>query len=50
MSTAPDNLFMMNEDYKKLSNEAAAAFHTIAERLFTSPKELGWISAWQLHS
>ncbi len=29
MSAAPDNLFMVNEDCKKLSDEAAAAFHTI---------------------
>jgi hypothetical protein len=28
-STAPDNLFVVNEDCKKLSDEAAAAFHTI---------------------
>jgi hypothetical protein len=28
-SAAPENLFMVNEDCKKLSNEAAAAFHTI---------------------
>ena len=29
MSAAPDNLFVVNEDCKKLSDEAAAAFHTI---------------------
>jgi hypothetical protein len=28
-SATPDNLFMVNEDCKKLSVEAAAAFHTI---------------------
>jgi hypothetical protein len=28
-SAAPDNLFAVNEDCNKLSNEAAAAFHTI---------------------
>jgi hypothetical protein len=28
-SAAPDNLFVVNEDCVKLSNEAAAAFHTI---------------------
>jgi hypothetical protein len=28
-SAAPDNLFVVNEDCKNLSNEAAAAFHTI---------------------
>jgi hypothetical protein len=28
-SAAPDNLFVVNEDCKKLSDEAAAAFHTI---------------------
>jgi hypothetical protein len=32
MSTAPDNLFRVNEDCKKLSNEAAAAFHTIVAK------------------
>jgi hypothetical protein len=31
-STAPDNLFTVNEDCKKLSNEAAAAFHTIVTK------------------
>jgi hypothetical protein len=29
MSAAPDNFFVVNEDCKKLSDEAAAAFHTI---------------------
>jgi hypothetical protein len=29
MSTAPDNLFVVNVDCTKLSDEAAAAFHTI---------------------
>jgi hypothetical protein len=28
-SAAPDNLFVVNEDCEKLSDEAAAAFHTI---------------------
>jgi hypothetical protein len=32
MSAAPDNLFVANEDCKKLSNEAAAAFHTIVAK------------------
>ncbi len=32
-STAPDNLFVVNEDYKKLSSEAAAAFHTIVAKV-----------------
>jgi hypothetical protein len=31
-SAAPDNLFVVNEDCKKLSNEAAAAFHTIVAK------------------
>jgi hypothetical protein len=31
-STAPDNLFVVNEDYKKPSNVAAAAFHTIVAK------------------
>jgi hypothetical protein len=29
---APDNLFVVNEDCKKLSDEAAAAFHTIVAK------------------
>jgi hypothetical protein len=32
MSAAPDNLFMVNEDCKKLSNEAAATFHAIGAK------------------
>jgi hypothetical protein len=32
MSAAPDNLFIVNEDCKKLSNEEAAAFHTIVAK------------------
>ncbi len=32
-SAAPDNLFVVNEDCKKLSNEAAAAFHTIVAKV-----------------
>jgi hypothetical protein len=32
MSAAPDNLFVVNEDSKKLSDEAAAAFHTIVAK------------------
>jgi hypothetical protein len=31
-STAPDNLFVVNEDCKKLSDEAAAAFNTIVAK------------------
>jgi hypothetical protein len=31
-STAPGNLFMVNEDCKKLSDEAAAALHTIVAK------------------
>ncbi len=31
-SAAPDNLFMVNEDCKKLSNEAAAAVLTIVAK------------------
>jgi hypothetical protein len=31
-STAPDNLFVVNEDCKKLSNEAVTAFHTIVAK------------------
>jgi hypothetical protein len=32
MRAAPDNLFVVNEDCKKLSDEAAAAFHTIVAK------------------
>ncbi len=32
MSAAPDNLFVVNENCKKQSNEAAAAFHTIVAK------------------
>jgi hypothetical protein len=32
MSAAPDNLFVVIEDCKKLSDEAAAAFHTIVAK------------------
>jgi hypothetical protein len=36
MSAAPDNLFVVNEEGKKLSDEAAAAIHTImAKVLYT---------------
>jgi hypothetical protein len=33
MSAVPDNRFVVNEDCKKLSNEAAAAFHTIMAKV-----------------
>jgi hypothetical protein len=45
-SAAPDSLFVVNEDCKKLSNEAAAAFHTIVAKALSSPRELVRISAW----
>jgi hypothetical protein len=39
MSSAPDNLFMVNEDCEKLSNEAAAAFHTlVAKALYVTKR------------
>jgi hypothetical protein len=39
MSAAPDNLFLVYEDCKKLSNEAAAAFHTIlAKSLYVTKR------------
>ena len=39
MSAAPDNPFVVNEDCKKLSNEAAAAFHTImAKALYVTKR------------
>ncbi len=31
-SAAPDNFFVVNEDCKKLSDEATAAFHTIVAK------------------
>ncbi len=39
MSVAPDNLFMVNEDCEKLSNEAAAAFHTTVAKALECHKE-----------
>jgi hypothetical protein len=41
MSAAPDNLFMVNENYKKLSNEAAAAFYTIVAKALYITKRAG---------
>jgi hypothetical protein len=41
-SAAPDNLFMVNEDCKKLSNEAAAAFHTIVAKALYVTKRARW--------
>ena len=32
-TAAPDNLFTVNEDCKKLSIEAAASFHTVVAKL-----------------
>ncbi len=32
-SAGPDNLFVVNEDCKKLSNETAAAFHIIMAKV-----------------
>jgi hypothetical protein len=38
-SAAPDNLFVVNEDCEKLSNKAAAAFHTImAKALYVTKR------------
>ncbi len=37
-SAAPDNLFVVNEDCNKLSDEAAAAFHTIVEKALYATK------------
>jgi hypothetical protein len=39
MSTTPDNLFVVNEDCKKLSNEAAAGFHIILAKALYVTKE-----------
>jgi hypothetical protein len=39
MSAAPDNLYVVSKDCKKLSNEAAAAFHTImAKALYVTKR------------
>ncbi len=38
MDAAPDNLFVVNEDCKKLSNEAAAAFNTIVAKTLNVTK------------
>jgi hypothetical protein len=50
MSAASDNLFVENEDCEKLSDEAAAAFHTIVAKALFYTKRDRPISAWQLHS
>jgi hypothetical protein len=38
-SAAPDNLFVVNEDCKKLSDEVAAAFHTIVAKALYVTKQ-----------
>ena len=38
-TAAPDNLFVVNEDFEKLSIEAAASFHMIVENLLYVSKQ-----------
>jgi hypothetical protein len=38
-TAAPDNLFVVNEDCKKLSLEAAASFHTIVAKTLYVTKQ-----------
>ncbi len=38
-SAAPDNLFVVNKDCKKLSDEVAAAFHTIVAKVLYVTKQ-----------
>ncbi len=38
-TAAPDNLFTVNEDCKKLSTDAAAAFHTVVAKLLYISKQ-----------
>jgi hypothetical protein len=38
MSAAPNNLFVVNEDCKKLSDETSAAFHTIVAKALYNTK------------
>ena len=50
-SAAPENLFVINEDCEKLSDEAAAAFHTIvAKALYVTKRARPDILVLQLHS
>jgi hypothetical protein len=50
-SAAPDNLFVVDKDCEKLSDDVAASFHTIvAKVLYMLLSEPGQIQAWQLHS
>jgi hypothetical protein len=50
-SAAPDNLFVVNEDCKKLFNEAAAAFHTImAKALYVTKRARPDISLGVVHA
>ena len=39
LSAAPDNLFVVNKDCKKLSDEVAAAFHTIVAKALYVTKQ-----------
>ncbi len=39
LSAAPDNLFVVNEDCKKVSDEVAAAFHTIVAKTLYVTKQ-----------
>ena len=38
-TAAPDNLFVIDEDCKKLSMEAAASFHTVVAKLLYISKQ-----------
>jgi hypothetical protein len=51
-SAAADNLFVVNEDCKKLSYRMRLQQPSTPtwQRLYTSPRELGLILAWQLYS
>jgi hypothetical protein len=49
-SAAPDNLFVVNEDCESCPIMLQQLSTLLWQRLYTSPRELDQILAWQLHS
>jgi hypothetical protein len=45
-----DNLLVVDKDCKKLSDDVAAAFHTIVAKVLYVTSKQGRIQVWQLHS
>jgi hypothetical protein len=50
MSAAPDNLFVVNETVRSCPMRLQQPSTPLWQRYYTSPRELGQISAWHLHS